>query len=231
MTFKPETMRQYNGDVYYITSSELQEYSHLIYGDDVTVEYFASDTLFFTFPEVDYKKVPVHPVSSVSYKEQYTGVGELKVVPDSITVYGELNLIENIDRVYTQPLKLSGLNVDVQGFIALEPISDIRFSATQVSYSQNVSRYVEIKTEVRVDTKNVPADKEMVLLPSRIQASLKCFFPLKGEPAESMELYVDYADFEKSVSGKCPVRSSALPEGVISYELDPFYVECIVRDR
>ncbi len=231
VTFKPETMRQYDGDVYYITSSELQEYSHLIYGDDVTVEYFASDTLFFTFPEVDYKKVPVHPVSSVSYKEQYTGVGELKVVPDSITVYGELNLIENIDRVYTQPLKLSGLNVDVQGFIALEPISDIRFSATQVSYSQNVSRYVEIKTEVRVDTKNVPADKEMVLLPSRIQASLKCFFPLKGEPAESMELYVDYADFEKSVSGKCPVRSSALPEGVISYELDPFYVECIVRDR
>lgn len=231
VTFKPETMRQYRGDVYYITSSELQEYSHLIYGDDVTVEYFASDTLFFTFPEVDYKKVPVHPVSSVSYKEQYTGVGELKVVPDSVTIYGELNLIDNIDRVYTQPLKMSGLSVDVQGIVALEPISDVRFSASEVSYSQDVSRYVEIKTEVKVDTKNVPADKEMVLLPSRVQASLKCFFPLKGEPAESMELYVDYADFEKTVSGKCPVRSSALPEGVITYELEPFYVECIVRDR
>jgi hypothetical protein len=46
-----------------------------------------------------------------------------------------------------------------------------------------------------------------------------------------MELYVDYADFEKTVSGKCPVHSSALPEGVITYELEPFYVECIVRDR
>ena len=231
VVFKPETMRPYRGDVYYITPSELQEYSHLIYGDDVTVEYFATDTLFFTFPEVDYKKVPVHPVSSISYKEQYTGVGDLRVLPDSVTIYGELNLIGNIDKVYTKPLKMSGLSTDVQGVVELEPIMDVRFSASEVSYSQNVSRYVEISTVVKVESRNVPADKEMVLLPSRVQATMKCFFPLKGEPAESMELYVDYADFEKTVSGKCPVRSLTLPEGVISYELDPFYVECIVRDR
>ena len=231
VVFKPETMRPYRGDVYYITPSELQEYSHLIYGDDVTVEYFATDTLFFTFPEVDYKKVPVHPVSSISYKEQYTGVGDLRVLPDSVTIYGELNLIGNIDKVYTKPLKMSGLSTDVQGVVELEPIMDVRFSASEVSYSQNVSRYVEISTVVKVESRNVPADKEMVLLPSRVQATMKCFVPLKGEPAESMELYVDYADFEKTVSGKCPVRSLTLPEGVISYELDPFYVECIVRDR
>ena len=224
-------MRHHMDDVYYVTASDLPEYSHLIYGDDVTVEYFGSDTLFFTFPSVDYRKVPVHPVYSISYMDQHTGVGDLNVEPDSVTIYGEVNLLDNIDRVYTKPLKHSGLNADIRGMIGLEPLSNVRISTDEVTYSLEVARYVEITTEVKVSTINVPADKEMVLLPSRVKASLKCRFPLKGDPARSMELYVDYEDFVRTVSGKCPVRHATLPEGVISYDIEPFYVECIVSDK
>ena len=231
VAFKPEVMRHQKDDIYYVTASDLQEYSHLIYGDDVTVEYFGSDTLFFTFPSVDYRKVPVHPVYSISYMDQYTGVGDLTVEPDSVTIYGEVNLLDNVDRVYTKPLKRTGLDADIHGLIGLEPVPDVRISTDEVTYSLEVSRYVEIKTEVKVLTRNVPADKEMFLLPSKVKTSLKCRFPLKGDPAGSMELYVDYEDFIRTVSGKCPVRHVTLPEGVISYEVDPFYVECIVSDK
>lgn len=228
--FRPEVMKHQKGDVYYVTASDLQEYSHVIFGDDVTVEYFETDTLFFTFPAVDHKKVPVHPAYSVSYREQYTNVGDLKVEPDSVTLYGELSLLENIDQVMTKPLKKSDLSSDIQGMLGLEPVRNIRFSTDQVRYSLEVSRYVEILTDVKIEARNVPTDKEMVIIPSSVQAVLKCFFPLKGDPATSMRLYVDYEDFFKTVSGKCPVRNAVLPEGVISYKVEPFYVECIVRD-
>ena len=229
--FKPEIMRHQKDDIYYVTASDLQEYSHLIYGDDVTVEYFASDTLFFTFPSVDYRKVPVHPVYSISYKSQYTGVGDLKVEPDSVTIYGELSKLDNIDRVYTKPLKYTDLNVAIHGVLGLEPIPKVRVSTEMVSYSLDVTRYVEVKAEINVGTRNVPLDKDMLLLPSKVQASLKCQFPLKGDPAGLLELYVDYDDFVRTVSGKCPVKDNGLPEGVISYDIEPFYVECIVREK
>ncbi len=231
VNFRPESMKHQKDETYYVTAADLQEYSHLIYGDDVTVEYFGSDTLFFNFPPVDYRKVAVHPVYSFTYKEQYTNVGTLNVEPDSVIIYGELGIIDNIDQVYTIPLKKSGLHSDVRGTIGLEPVRNVRFSVDEVSYSMGVSRYVEIRSDVNVETRNVPADKEMVLLPSRVQASMKCFFPLNGDPASSLVLYVDYEDFMRTVSGKCPVRHDALPEGVISFETEPFYVECIVRDR
>ena len=231
LSFKPEVMRHQKDDIFYVTASELQEYSHLIYGDEVTVEYFGSDTLFFTFPSVDYRKVAIHPVYSISYRDQYTAAGDLKLEPDSVTLYGELAVLDNIDQVYTKPLKKSELNTAIRGVIGLEPVSKVRFSADEVNYSLDVVRYVELKTEIKIGTRNVPGDKEMVLLPSRVQASMKCQFPLYGDPANSMELYVDYNDFVRTVSGKCPVRSNALPEGVISYEVEPFYVECIVRDK
>ena len=231
VNFKPESMKHQKDDVYYITASDLQEYAHLIYGEEVTVEYFGSDTLFFTFPKVDYRKVPVYPISSISFRNQYTNVGDLKLVPDSVTIYGELNVLKNIDRINTKPLKISDLGVDIQGVIGLEPVSKVRFSTDEVNYSLDVTRYVEIRTEVKVGVRNVPSDKEMVIIPSKVQASLKCQFPLKGEPEQELELFVDYQDFEQTVSGKCPVRSTGLPEGVISYELEPFYLECIIRDR
>ena len=228
--FRPEIMKHQKGDIYYLTASDLQEYAHVIYGDDVTVEYFESDTLFFTFPKVDHKKVPVYPAYSVSFRDQYTKVGDLMVVPDSVTLYGELRLLEHIDRVMTKPLKKTDLYSDIQGVIGLEQIPNVRLSEDQVEYSMQVSRYVELKADVKIETRNVPTDKEMVIVPSRVQATLKCFFPLKGDPASSMRLFVDYEDFFKTVSGKCPVRNATLPEGVISYQVEPFYVECIVRD-
>jgi hypothetical protein len=231
VVFRTEVMRPLSDDVYYVTASDLQEYSHLIFGDDVTVEYFGSDSLFFTFPAVDYRKVPVHPVYSISYEPQHANVGDLAVKPDSVTVHGELSVLENIDRVYTKPLKKSGLSSGINGVIALEPISKVRFSVDEVSYSLDVVRYVEIKSEVSVGTRNVPVDKEMVLLPSKVTVSMKCRFPLKEDPASSLDLYVDYSDFVRTISGKCPVRHDALPSGVISCEFEPFYVECIARDR
>lgn len=231
VVFQPEVIKHQKDDIFYVTAADLHEYSHLIYGADVTVEYFVTDTLFFTFPKVDYKKLPVYPIYSVSFKEQYTEVEELKVFPDSVTAYGDLEVLANIDRIYTEPIKRSDVNADIKGIIGLENVNGIRFSVDEVAYSMDVTRYAEIVCDVRINTRNVPSDKEMVLLPSKVKATLKCFFPLVGDPASSLKLYVDYNEMLKTVSGKCPVRYDALPEGVIDYSIDPFYVECIIRDK
>ena len=231
VVFLPGVMKRKKDDLFYVTSSDLLEYSHLIYGDDVSVEYFVSDTLFFRFPEMEFKRVPVHPVHSISFKPQYMSVGELQVEPDSVTLYGESYRLENIDVVYTQPIKYSDLKDDIQGVIALERIKDVRFSVSDARYSLDVTRYVDIPTKMQVGVMNLPEDKEIFVLPSSISVTLKCSFPLAGNPEKNIKLQVDYNDFLKSMTGKCPVRVSELPNNVIGYELDPFYVECIVKDK
>lgn len=229
--FQPEVMKHKEGDMFYVTSSDLHEYSHLIFGDDVTVEYFVSDTLFFDFPRVEHKRVPVHPVFSVSFKSQYMSIGGMEVQPDSVTIYGEPYQLDNIEAVYTQPIRKVELDTDIRGVVQLERIRDVRISQTDVRYSMDVSRFVEISAKVPVTAIGLPADKEMVVLPSGIEVALKCSFPIVGSPEDELRLYVDYADFLGSLSGKCPVKMSGIPKGVIGYELEPCYVECIVRDR
>lgn len=231
VTFSPSVMKHLEDDIYYITSSDLMEYSHLIFGDDVTVEYYVSDTLTFRFPEVSFRKVPVQPVYSISYRPQYMCVGDLHVEPDSVILYGDPNRLENIKVAYTQPLKRSDLDSDINGILPLENIRGIRMSDDAVRYSLYVTRFVEVSSKFPVTAVNVPADKEIVILPSKAEVMIRCQFPLVADPEQGLMLYVDYDEIVSSLSGKCQVRTGDLPRGVVSCTVNPPYVECIVGDK
>ncbi|MBQ2112222.1 MAG: hypothetical protein II194_03245, partial [Bacteroidales bacterium] len=230
VTFDPSVMRYMEDDLFYVLASDLTEYTHLIYGDGVTLEYFVSDTIFFRFPEVDHKKVPVHPVYTVSYMPQHISKGNLEVIPDSVVLYGESRVLENIDRVFTEPIKYSSLSSDIQGLIRLEKIKNVRLSVSEVHYLLDVCRYVEVKVTLPVTTVNVPADKKLVPFPSSADVLLRFSFPLESDP-EGLELKADYEDYIKSLSGMCTLTLDAEPKGLISYEVEPVAVNCVLEDR
>ncbi len=231
VNFNPSVMKHAGDDLFYVLSSDLTEYTHLIYGEGVTLEYFVSDTVYFRFPEVDYKKVPVVPVYSVSFSEQYMSEGQLKVVPDSVTLYGENHRLENIDKVFTESFKYSSLSSDIQGVVKLEPVNGVRFSVDEVHYILNVTRYVEISRTLPIKVINVPVDKKLQALPSTATVVAKFSFPLVGDENEDLVLQADYEDYITSMSGKCPVKLAGSPKGLISYDVTPAIVSCVLEDR
>ena len=230
VAFDPSVMRYMEDDLFYVLASDLTEYTHLIYGDGVTLEYFVSDTIFFRFPEVDHKKVPVHPVYTVSYMPQHISKGNLEVIPDSVVLYGESRVLENIDRVLTEPIKHSSLSSDIQGLVRLEKIKDVRLSVSEVHYLLDVCRYVEVKVTLPVTPVNVPADKKLIPFPSSANVMLRFSFPLESDP-EGLELKADYEEYIRSLSGMCTLTLGGEPKGLISYEVEPVAVNCVLEDR
>ena len=229
--FNPSVMRKEGDELYYVLSSDLQEYSHLIFGDKVTVEYFVTDTLFFRFPETASKRVPVIFVHSISFRPQYINDGVVECKPDSITLTGEKYRLESIDRVFTKPVKHSDLHEDISGMAEIEKIRGIRFSVPEIRYSLDVTRYVELKKTFPVMTINVPSDKKLVAYPSYVDAVFKCSYPLSEDPMEGVSFIVDYNSFMESLSGKCRITIQNQPESVISYDTEPSVVDCVLEDR
>ena len=229
--FSPSVMKKVGDEMYYVLSSDLQEYSHLIFGDKVTVEYFVTDTLFFRFPEIESKRVPVMFVHSISFRPQYINDGIVECVPDSITLTGERYRLENIDRVFTKPVKQVDLHEDISGMAEIEKIRGVRFSVPEVRYSLDVTRYVELKGSYPVMAVNVPSDKKLVSYPSYAEAVFKCRYPLSGNPVEEVSLAVDYNSFMESLSGKCRVKIINQPESIISCVVNPPVVDCVLEDR
>ena len=230
VTFQPNVMKHKEDDLFYVLSSDLQEYAHLIFGDGVSVEYFATDTLFYHFPHENSKRIPVQPVYTVTFQSQHMAEGPMEVQPDSVTVYGDPFLLENVTKALTEPIRYSHVSSDIQGEVRLEDIRGLRISEETVRYGLKVSRYVELSGKIPVMTSGVPSDKSMTVFPSVVRVVLKCRFPFSGDPIDKVVPTVDYAEYQQSLSGKCVVSLEDLPRGVISYDVEPGYVECIVED-
>ena len=230
VNFSSSVMHKGEDDFFYVTSSDLQNYSHIIFGDDVTVEYFVSDTLFFRFPEEMHKKVPIHPVYTVTYRSQYMNNGELEIEPDSVIVYGEPYQLELVDKVYSKPIRIHDIDHDVQGLVNLESIRGVRMSENDIRYSLDVIRYVEMTLSLPVVPLGFPENKDIVILPSSVRVQCRCAFPLITE-LDDLQVNIMYEDFQNSLSGTCPVRLEGSLRGLIDYECSPIGVECIIKDR
>ena len=230
--FSPDDLHHEEGDVYYITGNELSGYFSEIFGDNVQLESFVSSRVEFRFPEENHKTVPVQAVSVVDFKPQYMASGPMKIVPDSVIVYGEPLQIQNIDRVVTETITLQNLSSGAHGMARLDtPRGNVRLSVDEVSYALNVSRYVEIRREVKLSTRNVPAGRDLTVYPSVVEVVFRCVFPLASDPTDAISFFVDYNDFASSINGRCVPRDGGLPSSVIDYTVEPQVLECIESVR
>lgn len=224
--FAPADMHPKGGELFYVTATELNRYIQPVFGDNSRLETMLSDTLTFRFPLENSKKVPVVPVCHITYRPQYMPVGDLRVTPDSVTVYGEPSHLDKVDRVLTRPFSLSDLKVSAHGRVRLEENNTLRLSETAVAYSLEVARYVEIRAELPVEGRNVPPGRNLFIYPSSATVLFKCAFPLSVNPAEKASVYIDYADFAQSLGGKCLPQVS-LPGGVLECKVEPQVFNCI----
>ena len=229
--FKSSDVKHKDGDIFYVTPADLKDYSHLIFGPEISVEYFVTDTLFFRFPYENYKKVPVVPISTITYSDQYMAESPLAVSPDSVLVYGEPFRLENISAVYTRPVNYVALSEDVSGSVKLEQIKDVRISETEVRYELKVKRFVEVICTVPVKVINVPEGKNMYVYPSEVDVLLKCNFPLVDNPERGIRVVADYNDLHKSLTQSCILKVHTPSRGVISCEASPVSVSCVWEDK
>ncbi len=220
-----------DGELFYVTVGEVQEYVHLIFGESTSIDYFLTDTLYFRFPYETCKTVAVRAVHNFDFADQYTIVGKVNVTPDSVTIYGEPYRLDKIEYVYTDPINATKVDSDIHGVAKLEKIKDIRISEESVQYSASVERYIELSETVSIGVKNAPRGRQFKVYPSTAKVRFRVRFPYKTDPFEGAEFYVDYNDFLDSRSGKCIVKSEGLSNEVIDYTITPEVFECVVNDR
>ncbi|MBQ9477558.1 MAG: hypothetical protein IJU63_07240 [Bacteroidales bacterium] len=215
------------GDQFSIDAEDLHKYATQIFGESVSIESFASRSFLFRFTAENYRKVPIKPVSSVSFRPQYMPLSQMQFSPDSVVLYADPARLEGIERVLTRPIVHSDLRKSVHGMVKLEPIAGVRMSDEKVAYSLEVTRFVELSGQVKVELRNVPAGRHFSAYPSSVSVRLDCTFPMQENPLDAITLYVDYREFASSLTGRCVVHCDALPEGVLSMQIDPQVCDCV----
>lgn len=215
-------------DQYEITETALRRYFNAIFSNNASLESFQSKTVQFRFLPENHKRVPIKGVLMINYRPQYCSVGSVKFEKDSVTIYGEPSRIESIDAVYTEQIVRNDVRSSLHGTVGLETPGGVRLAFNEIGYSLEVVRYVEISGNVDIKARYVPRDVALSIYPSSAEATFRCAFPYDGKSINKISFYVDYHDFQKSITGRCAIRSSELPDGVLSYRIEPQVCECLV---
>ena len=201
-------------------------------GSSFDVNYIPSTPLTFEFVPQSYKKVPVASRLSVTCRPQYMETADLQLIPDSVLVYGSTDELEAVTAVATRALTLSRVDKSLRGYVPLETRRGVRVEPAQVEYYAPVARYVEQRFTVDLSTVNVPADKTLILLPSKLEVT--CRIPFGGEidPLRAPSAFVvNYNDFLQSRSALVAPRPAASVAGMLyAWSFEPRFVECILSE-
>lgn len=226
--FDPADLFYAGDDLYGIRPEALTRYATDIYGDAVSVEGFISSNLRFKFAEEYSRKVPVKIVKSLTFKPQYTLKGEIAATPDSVLVFGDEWRVKDIDAISTRPIVHNDLRKPVHGNVRLIKPAGVRLSEESISYSIELSRFVELQAIRPVNVRGVPDSLSVSVYPGTAKIFMKCIFPLSSSnPAEAASLFVDYAAFRESADGICVIQCDSLPESVLDMRIEPQVCECM----
>ena len=202
-------------------------------GTSFDVNYIPTTPLSFEFAPQSYKKVPVVSRLTVACKPQYMETAPLELTPDSALVYGNLAELEAVTAVTTQSKELSRVDKSLRGYVALEVSRGLRVEPASVAYSASVARYVEHRFTVDLSTVNVPSDKQLILLPSKLEVTCRIPFGAEISPLRASGAFVvDYNDFLGSRSALvAPKPAGSIARTLFSYSCEPRFVECILSDN
>ena len=191
--------------------------------------YFDTKQLTFDFASKSFRTVPIDVNSNISCRSQYMLTSEIKVMPDSVRIYGLTEDIGHIEAVQTKFLSLSNVDRSGSGSVELEPIRGVPLETKRVNYSFTVARYVERTAVVDIKVANAPRGRELLVLPGKATVVYRTTFAGSNENYMP-EVTVDYNDYVASRSGKVIPRLVNAGKELISYDISPVPVECIMTD-
>ena len=117
----------------------------LSFDSSVEMLNISEDSLFFYFDQYISQKKYIKPNVSIDYKPGYDSFKPYLITNDSVTILGPKDILEEIEYVDTEFVRLNNVNSDVNiNLNLLKPaFDDLTFDFTDVQYKLEVDQYTE----------------------------------------------------------------------------------------
>lgn len=132
------------------------------------------NTISFSFEKLGTAKLKIVPHLRLDFKKGYGLAGDIIVFPESTLVSGPISKVNSLVDVPTEIVKMNELSEKTESTISLKSIKDIEYEFQTVVLTIDVQQIVEQNySGVNVSVSNVPADRDIVLLPNQITVQLR----------------------------------------------------------
>ncbi len=192
------------------------------------------DTININFDKLSEKVVPVRNNILLNLKDGYTIIGKPKLSPDSVKIEGASYVISKIKWVPTETKILNNINSNVSGIIIIkDTLSNlIKIGQRQISYNYTVQLSAEKDfDDIDVNVLNVPEDKEVLLIPPKVNVSLRGGVEqLTQINLIEIQVYVEFKKIENDTLGYV-IPDLSTPEETILLKVVPQKLQYIIKNK
>jgi YbbR domain-containing protein len=192
------------------------------------------DTITVALDTYAERRVAVEPDCVFSFRDGYGQVGEVTIIPDSVTIGGAETLLAEISSWKTEPMAFSDLKspVDAEVKLARGGASLIACMPPVVRVRMNVQPFAEkVFSGLPVEVENLPPNRDLICIPPKVEIVVR-----GGIRQLATLMSGDFrvtVDFDETLldSTETLTTEVAGPAGITIVTRKPERVQYIVRKR
>ena len=176
------------------------------------------------------KKLLVSADLNLDFKAGYGLATPITIEPDSVIVEGPGSLLNSIESVKTKVVRLSSLDKRTIKNISFADLLGSVFDTKFVSITLDIQRIVDKQFDgINVDIIDVPPDRDVILLPNKIDCSVRGGIDILGKlHDEDFKAYVYYRDIVLDTLGSIVPRLD-IPNNTSLIYIKPGHVRYIIK--
>lgn len=162
----------------------------------VTIIDISPRNIFFNIEKLEIKKLKVEANVDLTFQPGFGLATPIKIFPDSVLVAGPKSIIEKTSSIKTQEVLSASLDHKTKIITELESLSGFEYQQKNVELTFDVQRIVDNLFEgIKVSVKNIPGDRDIVLIPNTINCSLRGGINIIGKiTPDQIIATLDYKD-------------------------------------
>lgn len=182
-------------NLFWIMNSKRNEIANAL-GSSMEIMDITPERVIVPFTQRTKKVVPVILNAEIHYKQGYWLVNDIDIIPSSVVLYGDQSLLDTVNSVETNLLRLKAIDENHIFNIPLVLPEAIKCKSKSVYVEVCVEPFVEELIIQEVEIRNLPKGYSMKLFPKQVNVTLRLpkdkYQLLKGN---LFRLYVDASNF------------------------------------
>lgn len=201
---------------------------------DVSIISVNPDTLNIEFDNISTKFVNIKNNVTISLKDGYEIIGSPDMMPDSVKITGASSVLSKIKYFPTERKVFRNVNSDVTFDVSLSDTlnSLIKIEPKSIKIFYKVELAAEkLFEDLNITVKNVPADKDVLLIPPNINLSIRGGVDILSKVTPSdIKITIDYDLIDKDTLGSV-IPNIEIPDFLTLINSTPQKFQYIIKKK
>jgi len=154
------------------------------------------DTISFSFEKMGYSKIKIVPNLKIEFKHGYGLASDIVVIPESTTISGPINRVSAMKEITTESIIIKDLSEKTERIVGIKNLQGFDNETQTARVILDVQRIIEQSVdEINVEVLDIPVDRNVVLLPNKINILLRGGIDVLGKlNKDKIRAFVYYRD-------------------------------------